>query len=69
MQAVLERTTQCITAKNKAEWLEVQTGLEEDIKTFKEPHDTNDADTSKAIQSVIQTANSIQAATSRNIFK
>jgi hypothetical protein len=69
MQTALERTTQCITAKNKAEWLEVQTGLEEDIKTLKELHDSSDADTSKAIQSVMQAANTVQAATSRKIFQ
>jgi DNA polymerase III delta prime subunit len=69
MQAVLERTTQCITAKNKAQWLQVQTGLENDLKTLKAVHDTSDGDTSKAIKGVIKAANLVQTATSRNVFK
>lgn len=69
MQAALERTTQCITAKNKSEWLEVQTGLEKDLKTLRTLHDTSAGDASEAIESLIQAATSMQAATGRKIFK
>ena len=69
MQAVLERTTQCITAKNKAQWLEVQIELEKDLKSLEAVRDTSDGDTSKAVEGVIEAANLVHIATSRSVFK